>query len=97
MGGVKIYEYIPGFLHAKSCVIDGKIATVGTINLDYRSLYFHFENGVYLYDVPAIKDIREDFEEVFAVSTEVGNNYHTASSPPKSLGQYVLRLFAPLL
>lgn len=95
--GVRIYEYTPGFCHAKQCICDGKIATVGTINLDYRSLYFHFENGVYLYDVPAIKDIREDFEEVFAVSTEVGNNYHTARSPFKRLGQYFLRLFAPLL
>ena len=95
--GVRIYEYTPGFCHAKQCICDGKIATVGTINLDYRSLYFHFENGVYLYDVPAIKDIREDFEEVFAVSTEVGNNYHTARSPLKRLGQYFLRLFAPLL
>ena len=95
--GVRIYEYTPGFCHAKQCICDGKIATVGTINLDYRSLYFHFENGVYLYDVPAIKDIRQDFEEVFAVSTEVGNNYHTTRSPLKKLGQYFLRLFAPLL
>ncbi|MCB6567377.1 phospholipase D-like domain-containing protein, partial [Desulfovibrio desulfuricans] len=60
-GGVRIYEYTPGFIHAKNFVCDDKIATVGTINLDYRSLYLHFECGVYMYDVPAIKDIKEDF------------------------------------
>src|SRR5690606_486877 len=47
--GVKIYEYSPGFMHAKSMVIDDVHAIVGTINMDYRSLYLHFECGVYLY------------------------------------------------
>ncbi len=60
--GVKIYYYTPGFVHAKVFVSDGCKATVGTINLDYRSLYHHFECGTYLYDVPCIRDIEEDFQ-----------------------------------
>ena len=45
--GVRIYEYTPGFIHAKQCVCDGEAATCGTINMDYRSLYLHFENGAF--------------------------------------------------
>lgn len=61
--GVKIYEYTPGFVHAKVFVSDDHIATVGTINLDYRSLYLHFENGTFLYNVKEIEDIKNDFIE----------------------------------
>ena len=57
--GVKIYEYQPGFLHAKSFVCDDEIAVVGTINLDYRSLYLHFEDGVWIYKNDVIRDILE--------------------------------------
>lgn len=56
--GVKIYEYQPGFLHAKSFVCDDEIAVVGTINLDYRSLYLHFEDGVWIYRNQVIYDIK---------------------------------------
>ena len=61
--GVQIYEYQPGFLHAKSFVCDDEIAVVGTINLDYRSLYLHFEDGVWMYRNQAIDEIRYDFME----------------------------------
>lgn len=61
--GVKIYEYQPGFLHAKSFVCDDKIGVVGTINLDYRSLYLHFEDGVWIYRNKVIYDIRQDFTD----------------------------------
>ena len=66
--GVKIYEYTPGFIHAKSMLCDNQTAVVGTINLDYRSLYFHFENAVYFSGCQAVEDLRRDCEEVFAVS-----------------------------
>lgn len=56
--GVKIYEYTPGFVHAKSYVADDKIGVVGTINMDYRSLYLHFECGTLMYDSPAVIDLR---------------------------------------
>lgn len=61
--GVKIYEYVPGFIHAKSFVIDDREAVVGTINLDYRSLYHHFECAAYLNGVGCISDIERDFQE----------------------------------
>lgn len=60
-GGVKVYEYTPGFNHAKVFVSDDRAATVGTINLDYRSLYLHFENGTYLYGSEKVMDIKADF------------------------------------
>ncbi len=65
--GVKIYEYTPGFIHAKSLVVDDG-GVVGTINFDYRSLYLHFEDGVYFTDPQAIADLKRDCEETFTVS-----------------------------
>lgn len=58
--GVKIYEYTPGFIHAKSFVCDDKLCVVGTINMDYRSLYLHFECGTLMYDNPEIKQVKKD-------------------------------------
>ena len=60
--GVKIYEYTPGFVHAKVFISDHREAVVGTINLDYRSLYHHFECATYLYDVDCIPEIEADFQ-----------------------------------
>ncbi len=67
-GGIKIYEYTPGFIHAKSMVCDDEYAVVGTVNLDYRSLYFHFENAVYFTDKEAVAAVKRDAEETFALS-----------------------------
>ena len=61
--GVKIYEYTPGFVHAKIFVSDDIKAVVGTINMDYRSLYHHFECATYLYDTPCVLDMKKDFME----------------------------------
>ncbi|MBR2623023.1 MAG: PLDc N-terminal domain-containing protein [Clostridia bacterium] len=66
--GIKIYEYTPGFIHAKSIVSDDTCAVVGTINFDYRSLYHHFENAVYIVGQEAVLDVKRDCEETFAVS-----------------------------
>lgn len=63
--GVQIYEYTPGFVHAKSYVCDDRIATVGTINMDFRSLYLHFECGTYLYGCGAVMDVKKDMEDCF--------------------------------
>ena len=57
-GGVQIYEYTPGFVHAKIFVSDDDTATVGSINLDFRSLYLHFENGAFIYDNPEVQKCR---------------------------------------
>lgn len=69
--GVKIYEYMPGFLHAKVVMIDGIAATVGTINFDYRSLYLHFENNIILYKTASLEDIKADFVNLEGLSVEV--------------------------
>lgn len=96
-GGVRIYEYTPGFLHAKQLICDGRAATVGTINFDYRSLYHHFENGAFLYGFPAVKEISRDFEAIFSVSHEVTQQYKEGRNTALRVAQCVLRLFAPLL
>lgn len=95
--GVRIYEYTPGFIHAKQCVCDRESATVGTINMDYRSLYLHFENGVLMYHYDAVAEIRKDFEDIFAASTEVTEKYNGRKSVPARMGRGVLRLFSPLV
>ncbi len=64
--GVEVYEYIPGFVHAKNTVSDGKRAIVGTINYDYRSLYLHYECAAYMMNVPQIKDMEDDFVDTLS-------------------------------
>lgn len=69
--GVKIYEYTPGFVHAKVFLSDDIRGVVGSINLDYRSLYLHYECAAYLYNVPALGDIKEDFSRTFERSQRI--------------------------
>ena len=95
--GVKIYEYTPGFVHGKVFIADDNVATVGTINLDYRSLYHHFENAVLFYDCPAVMDVKKDFYALFPQCREVTKEYALRRSAPWRLGNLVLRLFSPLL
>ena len=95
-GGVQIFQYRPGFVHAKCAVCDDKIATVGTINLDYRSLYLHFENGLFLYNNDTVMDIKKDI-----LDTLEDCNRITPEMCKKNmfflLLQGILRIFAPLL
>ena len=97
--GVKIYEYKPGFCHAKMCVSDDHIATVGTINLDYRSLYHHFENGVMMYKNKAVIDIKTDFDKMFKNDCKCVNEEFkdVRKTFLNRVGYSILRLFAPLL
>ncbi len=95
--GVQVYEYTPGFCHAKMMVCDDELATVGTINLDYRSLYHHFENGCLMYQSEAVKAIKEDFMEMFEKSCNVTEKYKTKPGHIIRIGQCLLRLIAPLL
>jgi cardiolipin synthase A/B len=94
--GIKIYQFAPGFLHAKCYVSDDKIATIGTINMDYRSLYLHFECGVYLYGTSAVATIKEDFCDTMKESILI-NEKLMRHRLPMRLFQSVLRLFAPML
>ncbi|MCR5716255.1 MAG: PLDc N-terminal domain-containing protein [Lachnospiraceae bacterium] len=93
--GVRIYEYTPGFLHAKMCIVDGEFATVGTINLDYRSLYLHFENGCVLYYAKAIREIYDDFTKIMEKSAEVTKEYQNRSNSLR-IKHCLLRILAPL-
>ncbi|WP_443656395.1 phospholipase D-like domain-containing protein, partial [Faecalibacillus faecis] len=94
--GIRIYEYTPGFIHAKNFLVDDKCATVGTINLDYRSLYLHFENGIYIYKSKILKDIKEDFLKTEEVCHEVTLEEVITG---KFMGWFeaILRVIAPLL
>ena len=95
--GVRIYEWTPGFNHAKMCLVDGTMATCGTINLDYRSLYHHFENGCFFCGCDAVKDMETDFEHTFAQCRDVTEQYRTGRSRTLRLWQLFLRLFAWLM
>ena len=94
-GGVKIYKFTKGFVHSKVYVSDDKRAVVGTINMDYRSLYLHFENGIYMESVKEIKDVKKDMDETLKDCKRL-NDKDIKSSIFKSIWQSILRLFAPL-
>ncbi len=95
-GGVKIYRYTPGFVHSKVFVSDDKVATVGTINMDYRSLYLHFECGCYFENVNIIKDIKKDILDSIDKSHEITKK-EAKQKLVKSIWQALLRLIAPLM
>ena len=94
---VKVYEYTPGFIHAKCCIADGKAAMIGTINFDYRSFYLHFECGSVLYDCSVIKKIVRDFEKTVELSHLVTAEECAARPVLKKAAGAVLNMFAPLL
>lgn len=95
--GVKIYEYTPGFVHAKLFVSDDREGVVGTINLDYRSLYHHFECAAYLYGVPCLADMEADYQATLAQCRTV--TYETLKAEPKSrkLLGCIMKAVAPLM
>ena len=93
---MRIYEYTPGFLHAKSYVCDDEIAVVGTINMDYRSLYLHFECGTYFYQSSLVGQVKEDADKTIGKSREIQLS-DTRQGFFGGLVCAVLRVFAPLL
>ena len=94
--GVKIYEYTPGFIHAKSFVADDKYAVVGTINLDYRSLTHHFECGMWMYDTAAVLQLRDDAERTMAQGQQVTLR-EARLNPAQKLFKSIVQVFTPLL
>lgn len=95
--GVKIYEYTPGFIHSKIFVSDDRVATVGTVNMDYRSFIFHFECGVWLCDSDTVTDIKVDMQKIIDESQEIKIDLWKKRSVWKRLLQWVLHVFAPLM
>ena len=95
--GIEIYEYTPGFTHGKMILADGREAVVGTVNFDYRSFYHHFECGTYMYNVPGIAAIEEDFSQCLAKSLAVTFDTVRHEKWHRKLTAYLLKGFAPLL
>ena len=94
--GVKLYEYSPGFIHAKTFLCDDVYGSVGTVNLDFRSLYLHFECGVWIYKSPVLSDIKLDFEEMFNVSHLVKNGERNVGVFRRAL-RSVMDVMSPLI
>ena len=95
--GVRIYEYTPGFLHAKMYVSDDNVAIVGSANMDFRSLYLHFENCCAFYGGRIIGDVRRDIESCFAVGREITLADVKRTPLLRRLLQIIFRFFAPLM
>ncbi len=94
--GIKVYLYKKGFMHAKTFISDDKIATIGSVNLDYRSLYHHFENGVVFIDSPIISSIKNDFDNTLKdCSLMKKGDYKKIKLPIRIIGR-LFRIFAPL-
>ena len=94
--GVKIYEYEPGFIHAKSYLADDSIAMIGTINLDYRSLVHHFENGVWMYKTNSIQALKKDMEDTLAKCIEIKSDMMKTNLLQRFI-RSVVRIFAPMM
>ena len=95
--GVRIFEFTPGFCHTKDCVCDDTIATVGTVNLDFRSMYHNFEDGCVFYGGDVVRAVKKDFEDTFPLCREVTEQYNHKLTLPARLWQMLLRVIAPLL
>ncbi len=94
--GVKVYEYTPGFIHAKSFVSDDKFAVCGTINLDYRSLVHHFECGAWMYNTECIKDMKDDFLHTLSMSQQVTSKDAKLNTAQRLFAE-LMKVFSPLL
>ena len=95
--GVRIYEFTPGFIHSKLFVSDDKVATVGSVNMDYRSFVFHFECGVWVCDSNTVYDIKSHFEEIFKKSQEITLEFWKKRSFFDKIKQAILHVFAPFM
>lgn len=94
--GVRIYEFTPGFIHAKTVVADDLYASVGSCNLDYRSFYLQFENGVWMCGTPSVEAVRDDFFGTIPYCQEITEDDCHAWSPFFRLYSTIYRLFSPL-
>ncbi len=93
---VKVYTYTPGFIHAKQYIADDRVGIIGTINLDYRSLTHHFENGVWMYDENIIKDLKDDFIDLFEKSCLINENIKKVNIFKRFI-RALLKMISPLL
>ncbi len=95
--GVRIYEYSPGFLHAKTVLSDDQVGLIGTVNMDYRSFYFHFECGIIFYNTSILQDIKDDLIKTMDISREITLAEAKATPLPKRMIRMLLKVFSPLM
>ena len=95
--GVKIYEYEPGFIHAKNVISDDECAICGTINTDYRSFYHHYECATFLSEVDAIADMKEDFLKTQEQSREILYDQWASRPLGQKIMQSTFKLLTPML
>ncbi len=95
--GVKIYEYTPGFMHAKMMLTDNAQALIGTANFDFRSLYLHFENGVLIGNSKTINSIKYDFDSIIGSSHLISLRDLKQRKWYEKLSAQLLKFFAPLI
>ena len=95
--GVKIYEYLPGFVHSKTFVSDGEKAVVGSVNMDFRSQYLNFECGVYIYENPVVEQIKKDFDETLPKCVRMTEESVEALPALHKFCGKAMRLIAPLM
>ncbi|CDA09633.1 cardiolipin synthase [Intestinibacter bartlettii] len=95
--GIEIYEFTPGFMHAKTFVVDNEYGVVGSINLDFRSLYLHYECGVWLYKTDSIKSMKDDYLETLKRCHKVTMEECKNTSSIRKVLRLIIRMFAPLL
>lgn len=95
--GVEIYEYTPGFMHSKTFVVDDEYCVIGTINLDYRSLFLHFECGVWMYKTESVLQLKNDFLKTLSLCKRIAAEEYTELSMTKRILRALLSAFAPLM
>ena len=95
--GVRIFEYVPGFVHAKSAVSDDTKAVVGTINFDYRSMYLHYECAVLMYKTQCVEDIEWDYMQTLDSCMEIDMSIYRRMNPIEKIIGRISRLLAPML
>lgn len=95
--GIKVYEYMPGFVHAKAFASDDICAVVGTVNLDYRSFFHHFECGAYFYENSVVGKVEEDFQDTLLKCQEITLDYYKKIPMYQKLIGRVFKLLAPLM
>ena len=93
--GIKVYKYKKGFIHAKTYLSDDEYCMIGTVNLDYRSLAHHFENGVLLYKDPSVKNIKSDLEKTLNESVKFSEK-ELKGGVIKRFFVSIIKIFAPL-
>ena len=96
-GGVKIYEYVPGFIHQKNVIVDDTMAICGTINMDFRSFYLHYEDAVLMTGMPQVMEMKDDFTETLKVCEQIQLEKWEKRPLRHKFMQGVLRIFSPLL